>query len=219
MKVSRTAILAGAALVALAGISATASAESRFHVETIRLPDGAIEHIRYTGDEPPVVRLAPPSLADVFAPFPDLAAFQAPFVRLERLSAAMDRQAADMLRQANALDRRLATSRPGDWMTIDFHDLPAGARGYSTVSTFSDGHVCKRTTRYFSAGSGKAPRVETSTSGDCGGGVGRNAFHAAIPAPRPDPRMRAPAITVDYPHPTQHRSNPARLWRVSYPAN
>lgn len=162
----RTAILASAALLA-AGIVGTAAAHSlsqNSHVLTVRLPDGSLERIHYTGDQPPAVSFADPFDA-VFAPAGDGFGLGSPFAEMERISAAMDRETAAMLREAGRLDR-LAFGAPGQ-MSVDFRGLPRGAQGYSMVSTMSGGHVCTRSTEYFSRGPGKAPRIETKTSGNC----------------------------------------------------
>ena len=53
MQMYRTAILASAVALAIAGLAGTAAAHSiNSHVLDVRLPDGSVEHIRYVGDQP-----------------------------------------------------------------------------------------------------------------------------------------------------------------------
>src|SRR5579863_8308821 len=95
MRTLRTALLAGVAASAI-GLSGAALAESpQTHVMTVRLPDGGVEEIRYTGDVPPqIVFAAGPASTDVFAPLPSFFGPGSPFAALDRISAEMDRQAA-----------------------------------------------------------------------------------------------------------------------------
>src|SRR5581483_10471384 len=92
--VSRT-VLAGAAILALgAGTLAMAAARDR-HVLNVRLPDGTVEQIRYSGDVAPTVRFeADRPAAALFAPVLDADPL---FARLDQVSAEMDREAAAML--------------------------------------------------------------------------------------------------------------------------
>jgi hypothetical protein len=60
----RIALLAGAAGIVLAGLTGLATARTvtnpaQTHVLNIRLPNGQVEQVRYTGDVPPTVILAP----------------------------------------------------------------------------------------------------------------------------------------------------------------
>jgi len=179
MKALKTSLLVGAAAIAVIGL--TGAALSRIehgHVMRIRLPDGSLEQIRYVGDTPPVIRLAP-GLApiaevwpdDLFVPYPAFAA-------LERLSAQMDREAAALTLEA-----------PGPTL-VDLGALPPGVSGYSVVSTLSGGKVCTRTVRYGPADGSDRPVAVTRVSGDC-----------ADPAPTAEP----PAQAVRAPEPTPAR--------------
>ena len=97
----RKTYLAATALVVAAGFTGLAVAQARnTHVLTMRLPDGSMEQIRYQGDQAPQIRLeAEPTAFAVLAP----TAFElAPFAELERISAAMDREAAGLLQQVEA---------------------------------------------------------------------------------------------------------------------
>ena len=71
MRVFRTALVAGAAVIAVAGISGVATARDlNTHVMTVQLPGGGVAEIRYTGDLPPQVVLgpAPTALVAFFGP-------------------------------------------------------------------------------------------------------------------------------------------------------
>jgi hypothetical protein len=163
----RTAILASAALLAAAGIAGTAAAHTLYrdsHVLTVRLPDGSLERIHYTGDRPPAVSFTDPFDA-VFAPAGGFFDPGSPFAAMERITAAMDRQAEAMFQEARRFDR-MAFGGP-DQLNVDFRHLPRGAQGYSVVQTLSGDHVCTRSMKYFSQGPGKPPRIETKTSGNC----------------------------------------------------
>lgn len=184
----RIASLMSLAALALAGLAGSAAAETiahRFtvapapgiHELVVRLPDGSLERIRYAGNRPPQVRIdsepdSGPGLFDPFWP-------STPFADLDRISAAMDHEAAVMMQQADSMMR----TSPGHPVMVGLKGLPAGVQGYSMVSTMSGNGVCTRSVRYFSAGDGK-PRVESSASGNCAPG---KAVSAPVPtkAPRP----------------------------------
>jgi hypothetical protein len=168
----RTAFVAGAAVIAAAGFVSAAAAASSFHVLTVRLPDGSLEQIRYLGDQPPEVSLGQASLPLVSPAF-GLIGPDPVFADLDRISADMDRSAAAMLDEARRMEAH-AFASPDRLLNIDFGNAPPGTRAYSMVSTLSGGHVCTRSVQYSWSSDGKAPRVVTRTSGDCGPGRGRS---------------------------------------------
>ncbi|TAN02364.1 MAG: hypothetical protein EPN45_11455 [Rhizobiaceae bacterium] len=211
----RTAILASAALLAAAGIAGTAAAHSlssNSHVLTVRLPDGSLERIRYTGDHPPAVSFANP-FDVVFAPTGDGFGIASPFAEMERISAAMDRETTAMVREARHIDRLAFASAgqlPGQ-LNVDFTNLPRGVQGYSMVSTMSGGHVCTRSMEYLSQGPGKPPRIETKTSGHCSA-VQSKPFHVQTTPHVQDPwqpwQDKSGVIRTDYhPHQTIRPNN------------
>src|SRR6516225_6638787 len=129
MRVFRTALVAGAAVIAVAGISGVAAARDlKTHVMTVQLPGGGVAEIRYTGDLPPQVVLspAPTALGAVCGP-------ASPFATRDRISAAMDREAASLMRQAEMLANApgLAPDLP---IEMDRGKLPPGTQSYSMVS-------------------------------------------------------------------------------------
>ena len=173
-------ILAGVVGTALAGVTAAASLP-RTHVLTIRLPNGAVEQLHYTGNVAPRVFISStPAPVRVLVPVPStFLAVQSPFAAIDRLSAEMNREMA-----------MLSSARPGGTMSTSFGqirpaglaNLPAGARSYSIVSTFRGGQACMRSVEVTSEGVGKAPHVVSKTSGDCAAKSGP-AIRAPMTAP------------------------------------
>jgi hypothetical protein len=180
MKPLSSLALAGAVALAIGGGAVAAEHIKNSHVLTVRLPGGGIEQIRYTGDVAPTVRIAPGGLA-IAAGLPIGPGVDPAFARLEQISAMMDRQAAAMFGSMNPA--RLATG-PGGLTTVDIGRLPAGARGWSMISTTSGSGMCTRTVEYSSTGDGRAPRVVSRSSGDCTAG-GRSSGPASAVPTRP----------------------------------
>lgn len=199
---------AGAAGSAMAQ-SASTPAQAAVHTMTVRTPDGSLEKILYTGSQPPRVDFqAADSGARFATPVFDDVAVQSPFAELDRLSAMMDRQAAAMMQETYGIDRALfadpqgASSQgidPQAMLRADFGRLPPGTQGYTVISTMSGNNVCTHSVRYSSNGDGKAPRVLTSTSGDCGASAGAapKALHAVQPRPMTVPQ-RSNVISAAY---------------------
>lgn len=193
MQALRLLFLTSAIIAMAAGFAGVATAQDRnnprpnSHVMTVRLPDGSTEQIRYWGDRLPVVTFDDGSPASSFEQAFDVFDMGSPFAELERISAAMDRQAAAMLQRASQLDGWSGSS--DGTFNIDFGKLPPGTRGYSVVSTISNGQTCTQTIRYFSSGNGK-PQVEKSSSGNCGAVRDRSSrpLRAAIPKPVAKPK-------------------------------
>jgi hypothetical protein len=191
MRPLSTVLLAGAIVAGLAGLAAAEIKNT--HLLTVRLPDGSIEQIRYTGDTPPRVSVNNPAPFMAFAPIADPFGDDPAFVALARMSAAMDQQADAMLHQVADLPRP-ALNGSGGLMTVDATQLPPGVSGYSFVSTISGSGVCTQSMEYTSAGNGQAPKILTKSSGDCGATPSaRRPAVVAAPAPAPavseGPRM------------------------------
>jgi len=167
MRPLRKAVLAGAAVIVLAGVTGLAAAQIKnAHVLDVRLPDGSAAHIRYVGDTPPMVSFASAPMAfSALSPASDPFGPQSPFAALQRISRAMDHQAEATLREASAQSRK-AFAGP-DMMQVDVGKLPPGAQGFSMVSTMSGNGVCTRSVEYRSLGDGSPPQVVTRTSGAC----------------------------------------------------
>lgn len=175
MRPAYTIALASAAALALGAAGAWAAGNS--HVLKIRLPDGTQAQIRYFGSTPPKVSFEAAPFAPAFASgaFAGPASFaypwavNGPFAELDRMSAAMDRQAAQetawMLSHAPISPLTTASTAPGGTMRVAFGALPAGVTGYSVVSTTRGGKTCTRTTEYMAPVKGEAQKVVTRTSG------------------------------------------------------
>jgi hypothetical protein len=183
------AILISIGIVAAAGLASGADAQQKInksgnsHEMTVRLPNGSLEQIRYIGDQPPEITF--PHLRAL--PFPSISIFDAsdtgsPFADLERISIEMDHETLAMLSEANLLAQM--PSSPDDLIKVGFGKLPPGTQGYTVVSSMSGNNTCTRSVRYFSSGNGK-PRVETSTSGNCGATQSptQKSLHALSPKP------------------------------------
>jgi hypothetical protein len=145
---------------------AAVAAIENSHSLSVRLPDGAIAHVRYFGDTPPQIRIeAAPRTATPAEWMVDPEAFAGPDVgEFARAAAEMDRQEALMA----ARMQQVMTAAPGGvgLMQVDLGRLPPGANGYSFVSTVSGRGVCTRSVEYRSTGEGK-PQVISRSSGDC----------------------------------------------------
>lgn len=195
MRLNRKAALAGIATLAIAG-AAIAGAESRFHTLNVALPDGSIEHIRYTGDVAPKVVIAPVGVAPValfgqplFAQ-PGFVGFDpAPFAGLDRIAAAMDLQADRMAREIDAAQAAFAAGGMPGLTMATAGKLPAGTVSYSYVSTTTGNGTCTRSVRYTSTGDGTAPKMVQQTSGNCSA-----VSDKPVPAAERAPVAKAPAI-------------------------
>ena len=98
MRVLRSLVLAAVASL-IAGIAAAQTA----NVMTVRLPGGGLAEIRYFGDVPPQVAFLPSTAGyDGSMPAPLVFGRESPFAVFERISAEMDRRAAEMFRYAAA---------------------------------------------------------------------------------------------------------------------
>ncbi|EJJ28259.1 hypothetical protein [Rhizobium sp. CF142] len=175
------AILVSAAAIAAAELVGPAEAQTVSHKSTdthvlvVRLPDGSLERIRYAGNQPPQIRFDSQPDSGFFDPFWP----SAPFADLDRITAAMDHEAAALMQQADSMMQ----ASPGNLTDVDLNRLSAGVQGYSMVSTMSDNGVCTRSVRYFSPADSK-PHVESSASGNCSAGKAAGAPVLAK-APRP----------------------------------
>ena len=152
---------AGLAAAALAGTAIAANPKS--HQMDVPLADGSVVHVEYYGDVAPRVTLAGPRTAGLdtrWAPmFPSFAGF-------DRMFAEMQRQSQDMARQAQQMARQDPGAAP---YVASFGNLPAGQSSTTIVSVSNGGTTCTRTTEVVSQGAGKAPKVTSNASGDCGG--------------------------------------------------
>src|SRR5690348_15338895 len=112
-------VLAAGAL-ALAGTAALAGGPN-LHTMTVKLPDGGVAKIEYSGNVPPKVDISTGSPRGDFAAFAPGIAFSG-LPDLAKIEAAMDRQMDDMLRKADAIMEMAA--RPNVPLQADFGALP-----------------------------------------------------------------------------------------------
>ena len=168
MRVFRTALLAGAAAIAVAGLSGVAAARDlNTHVRTVQVPGGGVAEIRYTGDVPPQVVFSPaPTALGAFMPFGAFFGPASPFATLDRISAAMDREAASLMRQAEMLANAPAFA-PNQPIEMALGNLPPGTESYSMASTWSGNGVCTWSVEITSPANGGKPRVVSHSSGNC----------------------------------------------------
>lgn len=157
MRTVPTLVLAGVAAVGLTGLALAAGS---MHEMTIQIPGGGVAHVRYTGDVAPKISFvqgeAQPFTAGFWAP-------AAPFAELDRITALMDRQMAQMIYQANLMQMQAQTPL----YNATLNDMPAGSAGYTVVSTMSGDGFCMRSTQITSSQNGGRPKVVTRTSGNC----------------------------------------------------
>jgi hypothetical protein len=201
MRVFETALLAGAAAIAVSGLSGVAAARDlNTHVMTVQLPGGGVAEIRYTGDVPPPVVFSPaPTALGAFMPSGAVFGPASPFATLDRISAAMDREAASLIRQAEMLANApaFAPNRP---IETALGNLPPGTESYSMVSTWSGNGVCTQSVEITSPANGGRPRVLSRRAGNCGSAPGSAGVIRAptLPAPTHSPDILETRGTQPY---------------------
>jgi hypothetical protein len=164
MRTKGKAVLALISTFALASAAVAAGAKEEFHNLMIALPDGSVQHIRYTGDVAPQIVILPAS--SQLAPGGLFDAFDAPFAELDRVVADMNRQSDAMLRQAAMLSARAADGRAGLNQAV-ITDMPAGTVSYSFFSTTGGNGSCSQSLQVTSYGASQKPKVVSQSSGDC----------------------------------------------------
>jgi hypothetical protein len=153
MRAIKPLLVAGAAVAAMIGAAAVAASGPQAHVLIVRLPNGAVEQIRYFGDAPPkVVFTRAPVALEPFAP---AAMFgpNSPFAQ-------MDRQMAAVMAQAHAIQETAlaGAAAPGGLQQVVVGQLPAGGESYSTISTFSGGTPAPKASRCWARAPARPPR-------------------------------------------------------------
>lgn len=203
MRSIRIAIFAGAAAVLLSGVVSFAAAKDlELHTMTLRLPGGAAEQIRYTGDVPPDVVIEPQSLPIAFG-WPGALASSAPFAMLDRISADMNREMNETMRQMDALAAQ-SVARVQTPTAIGTGELPAGSESYSFVSMGGGKMFCARSVEVTSRGTGEKPHVVSRSYGDCGSRAATEGTRS-----RADAAARQDAArSIDY-----VRSSPSKVLR------
>jgi hypothetical protein len=141
------------------------------HIMDVALPDGSVARVEYAGKVAPVVTIEParaPAMDDDWLPMPSFAGF-------DRMMADMNRRTEAMVRQAQQMARQPA-GVPGSPIVASFGNAPAGATSTTVISYSNGSSTCTRTTETVLEGPGKAPKVTSNVSGDCG--------TSAAPAPQ-----------------------------------
>lgn len=211
MRFVRTAIVAGLASTALAGAALAASDDHKLML--VALPDGSVQHIRYTGDVAPQIRVV--SAPSPVALFDSAFGYGSPFAEMNRLSVAMEARAEAMMRQAAALQQRIPASGGKGIILTNAQGQPVGVMQYSYVSSNTDAAGCTRTIRYSSDGAASAdqPRVIRTSSGSCGSDPGqltpqaRPSMATAAPVRSTRPAPKIVPVGVEQP---QERFTPSR---------
>jgi len=204
MRNVRTAILVGVAAIAVAALSGVAAARDlNTHVMTVEVPGGGVAEIRYTGDVPPQVVFSPaPTTLSAFTPFGAFFGSAPPFTELERISAAMDREAASLMRQAELLARAPALGA-NQVIETGLRSLPPGTTSYTMMSTWSGNSVCSQSIEITSPANGGQPRVVSRSSGNCGSAPSSAApiGTPTVPAPTHRPDMIETGLYGNAPYP------------------
>jgi hypothetical protein len=123
----------------------------------IPLPDGSIAHVEYVGSVAPKVTVSPAPLASPWAPFG----------MFGRSAFDIERQIDAMMRQLDAAARTPVAGVPG-LNVASYGNAPAGSSSVTIVTTSNGTKSCTRRTDVTSQGPGKAPKVVSTLSGDCG---------------------------------------------------
>lgn len=165
MRFLPTVVVAGIGSLALAG---SAIAQTT-HTMDVRLPDGSLEQIQYSGNTPPQVEITP---AQTFARVMGIPGWAfgptSPFAEMQRIVAEANRQTAAMLRQAAALAAQPLPDSNGA-ISIDLADAPAGMRVMTFSTRYTGNGVCTTDMEVTSIGPHGRPHVISHRSGECGG--------------------------------------------------
>jgi hypothetical protein len=186
MRITLAALRAGIAAIAAVGFAGLAGAQTpQTQIMTLTLPNGGVAQIHYTGTVAPQVYISD-APAPVLTALPSMFGADSVFAEMARLSAAMDRQAAQIFREAAALSAQPATINP-----TAIAALPASSQGYTFVSTITGNGVCTRSVEITASGNGAAPKVVSHTSGNCNapGGLQVPAQQQPAPTPASAPNM------------------------------
>ena len=149
-------VLAGLGAVTLTGAAAAASRDT--HVLNVPLPDGSTARVEYVGSVAPKVSVTPAPVQSIFAPFG----------MFDRGMFDMQRQIDAMMREMRNAPTRPLPGTPG-FNIAAYGNAPAGTQSVTVVSTSNGNVTCTRTTEITSEGPGKAPKVVSNATGDCGG--------------------------------------------------
>ena len=201
MRITGKAMLALVSTLALAGTAVAAGAAAKVHNLLVALPDGSVQHIRYTGDVAPRIEFLPASAE--LAPVGLFADFDSPFVELDRMVAEMNRQSDAMLRQAALLGAQANGNAQLDPAVMA--KLPAGSVSYSFISTSSGNGSCTQSLQVTSYGASQKPRVVSQSSGDCA-----KVMPKVVPTSHAQPSSTLPGLVPAKLDPAPVPAKPAR---------
>lgn len=165
MRLLSTVVIAGIGSFALAG---SAMAQTT-HTMNVRLPDGALEQIQYSGNMPPKVEIVPTPIFVSVMGVPGWAVGPgSPFAQMQRVAVEANREAAVLWRQAEALAAQSPSGANGP-IAIDLAQAPAGTRVFRFSARYTGNGVCTENMEVTSIGPHGKPHVISRRSGDCGG--------------------------------------------------
>jgi hypothetical protein len=191
MRTLRSVLLAGIAGLALAGSGAAMAQNSNSHVMTVRVPNGGVAEIHYTGDvAPQVIVRSGPAAIEALPVTPALFGPDSPFAMLDRISAEMDRESAAMFRQAEALAQQARSGQP---IEVALPGMPRGGQAYEYISTMSGNGVCTQSVEITSTGNGP-PKVVSHSAGNCAPAHGTGGV-VNLPVARPPAGEHMPVWT------------------------
>jgi hypothetical protein len=147
MRKIHTALLAAGAL-ALAGTAAFAASNDVHHMK-VRLADGSVANIEYTGDVAPKISLAAPGPMS-FAAFPQIG-FAPGFAQIDAMMNAQMRQ----------MQQQIGAMMAMPWNSNAPIEAAFGKTG---------GNFCAQSVRITTDANGKQS-IERKSAGNCGGGV------------------------------------------------
>jgi len=165
-------LIVAAGALTLAG-TAFAAANTNLHTMTVKLPDGGVAKIEYTGSVAPKVDIRTGAPGD-FAAFEPGFGFSG-FQDFAKIEAAMDRQMSDMLREARVM---MATPAiPNEPFKANFGAAP-GDDSRWFISSGNSGNFCARSVEV-TVVNGKRS-VRSHTEGNCGPSKGDLSAHQSV---------------------------------------
>jgi hypothetical protein len=154
----------GAAI--LLGSAGLASALPVKHDMTLRLPNGGLERIAYSGNVAPKITIVPEEEmffvpAGVWWSVPSLDSVSSD---LQGIDAAMNQHLVATLQEMN----RLTATSPKN-INESVQPMPAGSEDFAIVTTTNGHQGCTREMQIIGLGLGKTPKIVSHSSGDCAG--------------------------------------------------
>jgi hypothetical protein len=164
MRLIHSSLLVGAAMLGLGAFALPAAGKDpAIHEMTLRLPDGGIETIRYTGNVAPEVTFVQVPFGITWG-VPVKFGFEPSFTAFHQFEADVDRQINAFWRQAQMMARR---SSDNGLAEATLPKLTPGGSSYLFVSESFGNNVCSRMTEITSSPDGGKPKVVSRTSGNC----------------------------------------------------